>query len=214
MAEVNRVQDHVNQTLTARSITPAFPRLASRATRIQRSHQPAQAELQKTLTSRALRLAPRGVIDLRRHTGLDTAKLLCERARHLERAERVLVESVFRDGHSLFQIARLHAAASEPGGAQETPEALRIIARRLGRSLKLVIRRMTSPLFVFVASRVERSGLIGDSPAWPAERRRVGELVVLHGHTLTHAARELKIPFHSARAHLRAIEAMYAGAAS
>ena len=157
------------------------------------------------------------VIDLRRHTGLDTATVLCQRARHLVHAERVLVESVFRDGHSLYQLAQMHVAAdrSSSDAANTSPkDRVRITARRLGRNLKRAVRRMTSPLFVFVAARLERAEMLGDSAAWPTERRRVGELVVLHGKTVTAAARTLGIGLHRARAHLRAIEAMHAGAAS
>jgi len=156
-------------------------------------------------------MAARGVIDLRRHCGRGAAALFCESACYLPRAQRVLVESVFRDGHSMLQIARLHAHAEHGAGAGP-PDAVRVTARRLARSLKTIVRRITSPLFVFVSSRLERAAELGDCDAWPPERRRIGEMVVLHGVPVQHAAGVLGVSIHRVRAHLHAIEAMHQGA--
>lgn len=155
--------------------------------------------------SESMRLAARRVVDLRRRNDPNAAALLCERARHLPRAERALIESVYRDGRSLSELAGVPGVSAEQA---------RIGARRLARRIKAIVRRMTSPLFVFVVSRLERAAELGATDAWPPPRRRVAELVVLHGESVKSAARSSGLTVHAARAHLRAIEAMCAGAMS
>lgn len=158
--------------------------------------------------------APSAVfVDLRRKADRGLTTLLCERARHLDRGERTLVESVFRDGRSLLDIARLRASTDGAAGRTDGPE-VRVAARRLARLLKAIVRRLVSPLFVFVASALDRAEVRGDSPAWPPERRQIATLVVLRGVSVRRAARRLGIGLHAARAHARAVEAMYTGALS
>ncbi len=136
---------------------------------------------------------------------------MCERARHLSRVERTLIESVYRDGRSLRELARVAAATdSVPKDTAEVRNGARCLARRV----KAIVRRMTSPLFVFVSSHIERAAEFGATGAWPPDRCRVAELVVLHGESVESAARSTGLKVHAARDHLRAIEAMRSGAAS
>ena len=182
-----------------------------RATPITPSPAPKPVQGQGASPGFDLKLFSRGVIDFRRHAGRDVAALLCERAAYLVPADRTLVEGVFRDGHTLFELARLLPPADAPGVPRATVE---LVARRLARHLKSVIRRVMSPLFAFVAARVDRARAVGDSDAWPLERRRIAEAIVLHGLSVRDTAALLATNTHRVREHRRAVEAMFAGASS
>jgi len=185
--------------------------LRLRATPISRPIEPEEPLEAPPVEAITIRLAREGIVDLRRYADPDLAALLCERARHLSRADRALIECVFRDGRSLSEVARLRA----PGDDQTVKiESVRLEARRLARRLKAIVRRMTSPLFVFVALRLERVAEMGATGAWPVERCRVAKRVLLHGEPVLGVAASMGLKAHVVRAHLRAVEALHAGAAS
>ncbi len=115
--------------------------------------------------------------DLRRRSRADVAQRILLRAAHLPDRDRALLESLYRDGMSAKDLARL---------ARIPPRALRLRVHRL-------VRRLSSPRFAFV---------LVHAPHWPPLRRRVAELHILEGRSIRSTAALLGITLHQVRAHL------------
>ena len=97
--------------------------------------------------------------------------------------DRALIESVYGDGLTAVQVARLRG------------ERARSVRRRVRR----LVERFVSPRFVFVAAR---RGM------WGERRRRVATAVVLEGRTLREAASLLSTSLHVVRKEMSAVEAL------
>ena len=120
-------------------------------------------------------------------TGLDRRRLrrdrverLLERADHLSREDRLLIEQVYRHGIAVSDIGRL---SGKP-------------ARTLRRRITVLVQRMNSPLFEFVVSH---------SDLLPTGMRRTAELVVLRGHSLRRASTLSGQSLHHVRLHMRSL---------
>ena len=116
------------------------------------------------------------------------AQSVRDRALLLPDAERALVQALLAHGHSMSSLARLMGL---------WPSTLR---RRLSR----VVTRMASPKFAFFAGRLPEL-----SPA----RQRIARTCILHGYSLSHAAKELRMSHHAVRRHSEALHAMFEAAA-
>jgi DNA-directed RNA polymerase specialized sigma24 family protein len=111
-------------------------------------------------------------------------EVILNRADLLDRRERALVRAALEKGHSAAELAAII-------GSDE-----RSVRRHLART----VRRMTSPLFLFVMTRRHD---------WPAPRREVATAVYLHGLAMRSAARVLGMPIHQVRKHVDAIRALF-----
>lgn len=134
---------------------------------------------------------PSGV-DLRLRRRRDASSLIVELAQHLPPQERGLLEAVYAKGHSVQEVARMLGLV--------TPGQARILRRRI----RNLVTRISETRFAFVAH---------SRHAWPPTRRRVGELCVLHGMSMRHAARELGISLYAVRQHNTLIDALHKAAA-
>lgn len=123
------------------------------------------------------------VCDLRRRKRREQVERLLERAAWLPAGERELVETVYRDGRSVAELAR--AAGTDP--------------RRLSRRLRQAVRRMLSDEFAYVARHRER---------WPASRRRVATATCLHGLSMREASETLGMSLHTVRRHHQAVRTL------
>lgn len=122
-------------------------------------------------------------LDLRRLQPEPVVEAVLTLARHVGRGERMLVEAVLRDGHTL------HAMAEMSG---ERPRALR-------RRYRRVVQRLIQHRFAFVAAHAR---------TWPDRRRLVGTLHILRGRTIRETARHLGLTEHATRRELSVIDGL------
>lgn len=122
-------------------------------------------------------------LDLRRLQPEPVVEAVLTLARHVGRGERMLVEAVLRDGHTL------HAMAEMSG---ERPRALR-------RRYRRVVQRLIQHRFAFVAAHAR---------TWPDRRRLVGTLHILRGRTIRETARCLGLTEHATRRELSVIDGL------
>jgi len=106
------------------------------------------------------------------------------RAALLPPAERILVETVYREGASAKAVALLRG---------DSP-------RKVRRQLKTILQRMLEAKFVFVARERDR---------WPRQRERVATACVLHGCSLRQSAQRLDVSLHTVRRHMQAVQTLF-----
>lgn len=127
---------------------------------------------------------PDAALDLRKRLRRDRADRILARATFLPPADRLLIESYFRDGHTVRILAQ--ASKTDP----------RVLSRRIRR----LSERLLSDRFAFVLRNQE---------AWAPSRRRVATAMVLHGHSMRAAAGVLRMSLYSVRRHAEAINALF-----
>lgn len=118
--------------------------------------------------------------DLRRRRREGELDVLLRRAEVLPKQDRLVLQTILREGKSAVMIAGL---------MQTNPRALRRRAKRLAR-------RLVSPEFLFVVRELSK---------WPPTRRRVAEACVIEGKSARQAATDLRITFHTVRRHIEAM---------
>jgi len=133
------------------------------------------------------RLSPRVDVehasDLRRRHARSMIERLVEMAGALPKSDRVLIETLYRDGRSASELAAIRG------------EDARAIRRRVRR----LVRRVLSPEFRFVAMHKHE---------WPRTRRAVAEICVIEGRSLRDAAASLGTSLHAVRRHRDTIAAL------
>lgn len=125
--------------------------------------------------------------DLRRRQESGTVDWLLLRAEWLPRADRDLVEAVYREGKSAAEIARL--------GGLGTASVASVRNR-----IRQVVNRLCSDRLPFVVER---------SPSWSPTRRRIARRCVVEGLSMRATSDLLGISLHTVRRHLGAIEVLY-----
>ena len=128
-------------------------------------------------------ISPADAEDLRRTHRREVVDHILETSQHLEQGDRALIAAIYGAGQSATDLARVFQ------------EDARCVRRRVHRT----VRRMLSPMFVFVTRR---------GPAWPPTRRRVAEAIFLHGKSMRQAARALGVTLHVVRRHCLAVQSM------
>ena len=113
----------------------------------------------------------------------DYAERLLERAVHLEKTDRLLIEQVYRHGMSITDAACM--SGEEP--------------RKVQRRIAKLLKRMDSDKFVFV---------LGHWELLPQSIHKTVELVVLQGHSFRRAARLSRLSLYQVRQHLRTLESL------
>lgn len=125
--------------------------------------------------------------DLRRRRRRDMIDELVERAEWLPPGDRWLIDSVYREGRCVAEVA---AILNQP------PRILR-------RRVRALLRRVRSGRFAFVATQ---------SRAWPALKRRVARACFIEGKSQREAAGELRLTLHAVRRQCQAVDALYEAA--
>lgn len=120
------------------------------------------------------------VWDLRLKRREGEVDLLLRRAEALPKQDRLLLETMLREGKTAVVVAGL----------------MQTNARALRRRTKRLARRLTSPEFLFVIREIGN---------WPPTRRRVAEACVIEGKSARQAAADLRITFHTVRRHIEAM---------
>ncbi|HLP84346.1 MAG TPA: hypothetical protein VK157_08345 [Phycisphaerales bacterium] len=118
--------------------------------------------------------------DLRRSHHRDVVERVVSRAQLLPPRERAMVEGVYLRQLSAVDIGR----------------ELDIPPRIVRRDVRIIVRRMLSPIFAFVM--VHRD-------AWSGHRRQVAQLVYIEGMSLRAVAAVIGLSFHKTRRHDEAI---------
>jgi DNA-directed RNA polymerase specialized sigma24 family protein len=113
----------------------------------------------------------------------DHAEQLAALARHLPPADRDIVLAVYECGLSVAALAR---------AAGRDPRVLR------GRLRRLALRLASAPFRFVLAHQHE----------WPARRRRVAALIVLHGHSERATAARLGLSLHHVRREIDRVRAL------
>lgn len=131
------------------------------------------------------RFDPSEASDLRRRRRAEIIERVLRRLDPLPDRDRLLVESIYRDGRSAVEVSRLMGAPT------------RTVRRRVRR----IVARVLSDRFVFVLSQRD---------AWPVACRRVADACFIEGRSLREAAEDLRLSLHQVRRHWVGIEAMYA----
>ncbi|GJM19230.1 MAG: hypothetical protein DHS20C14_14430 [Phycisphaeraceae bacterium] len=127
--------------------------------------------------------------DLRRRRAGAWVDRVLDRSAWLPPSERTLVESVFRDGRTAVEIARLSNAD----------------ARRVRRRIRRAVDRAMSPRLAFVMT---------SRAAWSPTRRRIADLLVIEGLSMRGASDRLGVSYHTVRRHKDAIDALFAEASA
>ena len=109
--------------------------------------------------------------------------VILQHSKHLAPPDRVLIEGVYLRGLSAAELSR--ALGREPT----------VVRRRLAR----IIRRMSTPLFKYVAR---------NSRTWAMERAAIAEAVVLRGLSQRAAATMLGVGIHRVRREIDRISAL------
>lgn len=113
----------------------------------------------------------------------DELELVQLRAQHLPSNDAAFIRALYVDGLSASKLARLQGT---------DPRAIRRRARR-------ILRRMNSPLFIYVVREMHN---------WSRARRATAEASVLAGRGVRAAALETGLSLHVVRRHLEVIRAM------
>lgn len=144
---------------------------------------------------------PTDAVDLRRDRCHRQVDRILARCVWLDPADRVLLESVFRDHKPVAAIARMMGV---------DPRTLRLRVRRL-------VRRVLSPQYMRVVASIDRRApLPPRSPsaprirrsAWSHQRQRVAEECLINGRSIREAARALHLSLHTVRSHRDAAQAV------
>ncbi len=155
---------------------------------------------------------PARVTDLRRRRREESAEEIVRSAQYLPSGERVLIESVFRDGRRVSDMARLIAGPGRPTEGQgDGMTGCR--ARALRARVRRLVRRMLTPEYRAVArwmaiEKLSPGAAGGARGLGGALRRRVAVACFLHGLPIREAARELGLSLHTVRRHRDAVAAM------
>ena len=104
-------------------------------------------------------------------------------SRHLDDADRALVRAVYERGLALKALATVHGTSKG----------------RLHHRLRVIVRRLRSPLFRLV---------VRERGVWPAERRFIAETVVLRGKPQRKVAKDLGVSLHRVRTELEHLKAL------
>lgn len=104
-------------------------------------------------------------------------------AKHLGDADKALIKAVYQRGIALKAIATIQGCS----------------AGRLHHRLRMLVKRMRSPMFRLVLRQHEN---------WPAERRAIAESVVLHGRSQREVAKELGVSLHRVRTEIEHLKAL------
>jgi hypothetical protein len=121
--------------------------------------------------------------DLRRKRSRELSNRLVRLAQWLEPEDRAVAYAAFRDNLTAREVALIRATS----------------ARLVRRHLRVLIKRLTTPLFEFVAR--ERDN-------WPALRRHIATAVVLHGKSHREAAQHLHTTLHIVRTEMNIVQAL------
>lgn len=118
--------------------------------------------------------------DLRRRHARREIERVVENAAALPDPDRILIETVYRDGRSVADVARL--SGDDPGA--------------LRRRVRALVRRVMSPEFAYVIARRH---------LFAPQRRVVADSVILRGRTMRETARAMGVSLHVVRRHREAI---------
>jgi hypothetical protein len=121
--------------------------------------------------------------DLRRKRSRALSNQLVRLAQWLEPEDRAIAYAAFRDNLTAREVALIRATS----------------ARLVRRHLRVLIKRLTTPLFEFVAREREN---------WPALRRHIATAVVLHGKSHREAAQHLHTTLHIVRTEMNIVQAL------
>lgn len=121
--------------------------------------------------------------DLRRRRSRALADEILGQTAALEPHDGALLRAVFLDHKPMTELAAL----------------TRMPVRAVRRRVRELVRRVTSPEFAFV---------VRHSHAWPSERRRVAQAVVVMGKSYRQAGGDLGLSLHTVRCHSASIYAM------
>ena len=127
--------------------------------------------------------------DLRRRHNTHMTDSIVTRAQHLAGQDRDLVISMYRDGYSAAQIARLG----------------NLDPRQVRRRIKLALNRMTTPLFIFVITHKSN---------WSPTRRKIAKSLFQSGNSIRQTATQLNLKVHQVRRHRTAILELMASAST
>lgn len=122
--------------------------------------------------------------DLRRRRRREMIDELVERAEWLPPGDRWLIDSVYREGRRVAEVAAI---------LDQSPRILR-------RRVRAILRRVKSGRFAFVATQ---------SRAWPALKRQVARACFIEGKSQREAAGELRLSLHAVRRQWQAVDALY-----
>lgn len=122
--------------------------------------------------------------DRRRRQRGEWVDQVLDRSRWLPASERALLETVYRDGRSAADVARL---------AQAHPTS---VCRRIRRA----VRRALDPRLAFV---------IAHRQGWSPLRRQVAEAAFVEGLSIRATAARVGVSYHTARRQREAVEALY-----
>lgn len=128
-------------------------------------------------------------LDLRRKTRRDLADRILDRATHLPRSDRALLEAVFRDGRRVAEVAALLP------DIPHTTSGLRSLRRRVRR----LADRVVSPRFEFV---------ITHRADWPPLQARVATAWAIEGRSMRETAQREGISVHTVRALALTVDAL------
>jgi hypothetical protein len=176
------------QETTVHSPQASTPTLARQAPRQTAPGTPRPAGPGPRAGGGTRRLRSRVSLDLRRHQRRELAQLVVQRSEHLPPGDRELLRAVYDKGLRVVDLAR---------AAHGCPRAMR-------RRIRVLVARVISDRYIFVASRQD---------AWCETRRRVAIACVLHGLSLRRAAESLGFSLHLVRRHHDAILAQAEGVA-
>lgn len=133
---------------------------------------------------RSVHSGQRVACEASRHHGYrGSLEAAMRRAEHLDAVDRLLLEQVFVHGVTITDLARFRGERRE----------------RLGRRVASLMRRIGSPMFVYVAGHLD---------LLPSPARRAADLFYLKGRSLRDIARETGMTLHHVREHIRMVRAL------
>lgn len=122
-------------------------------------------------------------LDFRRRADREFVERILQRSEHLRDHDRQLLNLIFAGGKTAVDAASL---------LDKPPRAVR-------RQLRKLVLRLNSPRYLFVA--LHHKG-------WPPTRRGVAVACFLNGRSMSRAASELRLSYHTVRRHHDAIAAL------
>jgi DNA-directed RNA polymerase specialized sigma24 family protein len=116
------------------------------------------------------------------HNMRNSVERMLDYTEHLEPGERALVESIFRRGMGLWEIARL----------------MNVQPRTISRRLDRILGRIADPLFMYVLRNVDH---------WSPQRQEIARAAFLRGRSQRTIAASLDISIHRVRIEIEHIRA-------
>ncbi len=132
--------------------------------------------------SQAISTATTASVQFRNHRRNHTERIL-QRAEHLHESDRLVIEQVYARGMSITALARL----------------TRTSPRKLQRRMVKLIRRLDSPIFLYV---------VRNRYHLPDETRRIAELAICRGQSMRRIATVTGMSLHHVRQQLQSLYAM------